>query len=276
MTHNPNYHLETLAVQTGQYPFLAALEAPLATLRELRGRPYDFFLTELRSREERLFEQKETVLDPIRRFMNGPNKEIYHEARRFVQRQEPNFSVVSGDQPQQLQAILADPHCYRGNQIQQAKSLMEGLRAEIQHLVEQEQQRAIEAVEILQTRLHDLAEMIKLPEDKKARLDPPFATFKREVAQQNLVAVIRDSFNRFEQQEYNQLLTQISSWTAADQPAQPGPQVAEAPVEYVTQSRLTVPFAKPYLADEADVEAYLAALKAAMLAAIEEGKRIQI
>jgi hypothetical protein len=39
---------------------------------------------------------------------------------------------------------------------------------------------------------------------------------------------------------------------------------------------LHVPFTKPYLANEADVEAFLAELKAAMLAAINEGKRIQI
>lgn len=267
--------LETLAVQTNQYPFLAALDEPLRTLEELAGRPYAFFLTELRQVEDRLLDQKEAVLDPIRGFMNGPNKTIYDEARGFVQAQEPNFGVLNSDQPQTLRAILADPDCYRGNQMQRAKSLVVALQTEIKALVQQERERAIEAVEILQARMHGLAEVVNLPDDKKSRLDPPFDAFKRDVAQQTLVAVIRDSLNRFEQQDFSQLLTQISTWTQ-EATAQTGPKVAEKPVEYIPYSRLTVPFNKPYLADDADVEAYLAELKAALLQAIAEGKRIQI
>ncbi len=47
-------------------------------------------------------------------------------------------------------------------------------------------------------------------------------------------------------------------------------------MEYVARNQLHVSFSKPYLANEADVEEYLDQLKAAMLVAIKDGKRIQI
>ena len=267
--------LDVLMVQSGQYPFLAALDEPIQTLRGFTGQPYTFFLTELRQHEEHLLDQKEAVLDPVRRFMSGANKDIYDEARLFVQRQEPNFTTLASDQPDQLRTILADPLCYKGNQMKQAKSLVDALRIEIDALVQQEQTKAIEAVNQLQERMHGMDEYERLPVDKRGQLDPPFDAFRREAKQQTLVAVIRDSLNRFEQQEYRRLLTQISTWAQAERDSGET-KVAEPPVEYVTQSRLHVPFTKPYLADEADVEAFLAELKAAMLAAIHEGKRIQI
>jgi hypothetical protein len=52
--------------------------------------------------------------------------------------------------------------------------------------------------------------------------------------------------------------------------------VEEPRVEYVHQQSLAVAFGKAWLADEADVRAYVEALAKVMLAVIEEGKRIQI
>ena len=44
----------------------------------------------------------------------------------------------------------------------------------------------------------------------------------------------------------------------------------------MARKSLHVPFPKPWLGDADDVEAYLAALRQALLEAIEAGKRIQI
>ncbi len=269
--------LEVLAVQSGRYPFLAALDEPLKTLRDFVAKPYTFFLTELGQYEDPLLDQKEELLDPVRRFMSGANKDIYDEARAFVRKQEPNFTALTGEQTDQLQVILVDPHCYRGNQMQQAKRLVDALRAEIEILVQREQTQATETVNNLQVQMQQMDEYAALSADRRARLDAPFDTFRRETARQTLVAVIRDTLNSFTQYEFGRLLTQMSAW------AQPQPKpddtekvINEMPVEYVTQSRLRLSFDKAVLVDEADIEAYLTQLKEAMLAAVRDGKRIQI
>lgn len=37
---------------------------------------------------------KEGVIDPVRKFMSGPQKGIFDNARKFVQTQEPNFDYL--------------------------------------------------------------------------------------------------------------------------------------------------------------------------------------
>ena len=49
-----------------------------------------------------------------------------------------------------------------------------------------------------------------------------------------------------------------------------------APVEYISAQQLHVAFYKLTLADEQDVDGYLAALKAALLDAVRAGKHVNI
>ena len=82
-----------------------------------------------------------------------------------------------------------------------------------------------------------------------------------------MIPVIRDQTSSYEANNYNQLLTKISTWM--------GEEGAEG-VEYISQGELDLKFDKVYLAEEEDVESYLQILKKAMLKAIKARKRIRI
>jgi len=267
--------MEKLIVQSDRYPFLSVLGEPVRTLQGLVGRTYDFFLTELRQKEDELYDIKEDILDPVRRFMSSGYKTIYEDASRFLQQQEPNFAALTGDEPERLQAILGDPDCYKGDRMRETKSLMDGLSTKIQEMVEEERQKSIRAVSALQQRLQGMDEYDTLLEDQRVRIDQNFEAFQRELQQPRLIAVIRDSLRRFEEVEYKRLLTQIAGWTQVED-EESGGTIGEQRVEYISHSGLDVSFARPYLATEEDVDQYLAQLKGAMLKAIKDGKRIQI
>jgi len=142
-----------------------------------------------------------------------------------------------------------------------------------------------------------MAEFAALTPDQQQQLTQPFETFAAAIAQQKLIAVIRDTLRQFEETEYPQLLSRMTTW------AQPAPApakdretpdttlpisysgasasstkitVTEPKIEYVSSKFVPVPFDKAWLADEADVDRYLAAMRAALLAEIQSGKRIQI
>ncbi|MBW7886072.1 MAG: hypothetical protein H3C34_26270, partial [Caldilineaceae bacterium] len=68
--------------QKGDFPFLAALAGPVALVQGVANKPYVFYLTELHDHEDELLDAKEQVLEPLRRFMNGSQKQIYLDARR--------------------------------------------------------------------------------------------------------------------------------------------------------------------------------------------------
>lgn len=100
-----------------------------------------------------MLELKESVLDPIRRFMSGPNHQLYAEARQYIQAQEPSLSCVEGDDGAAICGTLDDPACYKGNGMQEVKSRLERLKAAIEERVQAEAQTAASAIANLLERL---------------------------------------------------------------------------------------------------------------------------
>jgi hypothetical protein len=149
------------------------------------------------------------------------------------------------------------------------------LGGEINVLLHQEKTSAMETVNDLQTRLQSMVEYSELSETQKEELAQPFDRLRRDLGQYTYIAVIRDSLRRFEQDEYSRSLTKVSAW-AQEKTNQTDKTDKDPPFQYISRSALPVSFTKAYLADEADVDDYLGQLKAAMLTAIQDGKRIQI
>jgi hypothetical protein len=96
------------------------------------------------------------------------------------------------------------------------------------------------------------------------------------------VIPVANDQHRFDATGYQQALRQIVVW-AEERGSKRRPMGILHPsssheprVEYVTRQSLYVPFDKPWLADEADVEAYVAAFRQTLLAIIQSGKRVQI
>ena len=131
----------------------------------------------------------------------------------------------------------------------------------------------------------------QLNKEQQERITLPFDEFTTSLEQQQLIAVIRDSLRRFEEIDYPQLLSQMTVWaqsvpvtehisdtdnvkTTDEAPSMPT--VAQPCIEYISSRAVRVPFDKPWLADESDVDRYLESIREAFLTEINKGKRIQI
>ena len=225
--------LTPLVAQAGQYPFLAALGPALATLQELSGKPYAWYLTELQKQEEALFDLKEQVLDPIRKFMSGPQKGIFDAARKFVQSQEANFAYVEGEEAERIVACLQDTKCFRGDRMQQVKADIDALKAKVAAKLDAERTLATNAVANLKARLCGMAEFKSLEASQQAELTQPFDAFEATLGQQKLIAVLSDAVRRFEEKDFERLLSQMAAWAsaAAEPKAAPTPAKALADAE---------------------------------------------
>jgi len=287
------HQLNPLAAQASQYPFLNALTPVLEKLKELTGKPYTWYLTELTRQEDALLDMKESVIDPVRKFMSGPQKGIFDNARKFVQSQEPNFAYIEGDETAQVVASLTDPECFKGNRMQQVKTQVETLQEKVTAQIEAEIAKAKETVAALKGRLCGMAEFGALNGDQQEQITRPFNEFNVAIERQKLIAVIRDTLRRFEESDYQRLLSQMTSWAQpaptpepAPEPGQPAtpdkgtkptpPAKPEPRIEYVPSRSVKVSFDKAWLADESDVERYLESMREALLEEIRKGKRIQI
>jgi hypothetical protein len=284
------HQLTPLAAQVTQYPFLTALHPVMDRLKDIIGKPYTWYLTELLRQEDELLDLKEKVIDPIRKFMGGPLKDIFNEARNFIQGQESNFSYLAGDESAHVISALTDPECFMGNRMQQVKTNVSTLQGRVEVHVAEEITKANKVLAGLQKSLCTMPEFTVLSPSQQSQITKPFADIEEQVRKQTLIAVIRDTPRRFEETEYPQLLSRVTAWSqvdvkppvtgAVDYKSSPTPvavtTMTEPPIKYVSSRLVQVSFDKPWLADESDVERYLDSMREALLTEIRSGKRIQI
>ena len=278
--------LTALTGLVSQYPFLSALAPVLDRLNELNGKAHAWYLTELARQEDSLLAMKEGVIDPILKFMSGPQKDIYDDARGFLQTQEPNFAYVTSDVPALIHSVLKDPACFKAHRIQHIKTEVDILARDIDKHMKEVRARAIEKLKTLQQRMHGLEEFQKLPDVRKAELDAPYQELTEHIQRQGLIAVINDRLRYFEEQGYPILINKLIALTAPkpvgreepeDSPeADPGEPILEQRQQYIASRLIHIAFDKPWLADESDVNRYLEAMRGALLREIRSGKRIRI
>ena len=190
-------NLRELYAQVRQYPFLSALDQPIQAIQEISGKDYSFYFEESPKYDESLLDMKEDVIDPIRQFMSGSNKDIYDEVARYLQTQSPNFNSIESDKPAQLRAILDAPDCYKGNKIKEAKTLMDGLKKDVEKHLKQAKEAALAQVNKLQLRVKDMREYSALSKDQKQEIEQSFTTIQIYIQNQNLISSIRERAVRY-------------------------------------------------------------------------------
>ena len=279
------HQLTPLVAQASQYPFLNALTPVLEKLKELTGKPYTWYLTELVRQEDALLGLKEGVIDPIRKFMSGPQRAIFDEARSYVQSQEPNFAYAESEEAGLLVSSLKDLECYKGNKIQQLKSQLELLKENIGDRVRQVRTHAVETLTAMQARMQVMDEYRDLPDVRQAELNKPYQDLISHIDHQYLIAVINDRLRYFEDEGYQKLLARLADMAspptpvpADDHESAPGSDtgVREPKVEYVPYRQVRVSYDKAWLADQSDVDRFLESMRKALMEEIHKGRRVQI
>ncbi len=275
-----------LLFQSDQYPFLSALNPILEKIKDISGKPYTWYLTELIRMEDDLLDMKENILDPLRKFMSGPQKEIYDTTGKFLQSQEPNFDYIKGDELNRIRETMTDSNCFKGNGIKQMKSQVDTLQQKVADQTKKEISKAKETAATLKERMLGMEEFTVLSENQQKELADAFGGFTHTIEKQRLIAVIRDTARRFEENDYQHLLSKMCSWAKPkvldpqpyEDPAKPGQKqgINDERMEYVISKSLKIPYTKAWLADETDVDEYLSIVKKILLKEISEGKRIQI
>ncbi|WNZ55589.1 BREX system P-loop protein BrxC [Microbulbifer sp. MKSA007] len=293
--------------QSEQYPFVRALSPILAELEGLKDKPYTWFMSELTSDEDKWFDFKEKTIDPILKFMRGPQKVSFDEAKQLLAAQKDNLEYVEGDDHQQIADALVSPDIYKGAAIQKLKGHVENLDRALNVLLIKEREVAIGSIESLKDKLTGFNEYKALEQDKQNQLVSRFDSAIAKLNDRDRIDKLRVQVSDFEEQDYSKLVQQLMTWSqptlqpktelakatpsTAKQPVPAGddgeeptvdpfgveePSVTPWPPQAIAARNVKVDFHKPWLASEQDVELYLEEYKKALLAAINDGKQIQL
>ncbi|MDM8537802.1 BREX system P-loop protein BrxC [Desulfobacterales bacterium HSG17] len=281
-------NLTALTSEKSKYPFLTVLDKSLEKLKEFQGKSYSYYLTDLHKAEDELLDLKEDVIDPVQRFMNGAVKKIYDDAAIFLNNQEFNFNNIKGNEHKQILEILQDKDCCKGNRMQQVKALLDSVSIKIDNALKQTRQDAAGSVNSLLNKMTGMDDFAKLSQEKQDELKIPFKAFIRNIEEQTLIAVIRDNLRRFEEDDFQKLLTKMSA--QAQPEPNPKPKIpldfdivsgkkdenTISEPQYIAASSIKPLFDKTCLEDQNDIEQYLKSLEKAMNKEILQGRRIRI
>ena len=279
--------LDSIARRRSEYPFLAALDDPLAKCRDAAAKPWSwFFGADFSALRDPLLDAKQDDLDPIVRMFANRQNDLYSEARRFYGAEKANFPYWGGDpssynaagtDEEKLGSLLADPAVYKGGRLQTVRTLLTNLqargqqaRAEIYARSKGEAQAAVDA--LAASPVYAAA-----PPAAQAAVDAAAKTALDALDTDPALSAIILRAKTIVSEQVPGWMNQLAAATAAAAAAAAGKPAASAkPVRVVQLSATLPPVPGSVLETTAAADAWLDALRKKLHEEIESGARIYV
>lgn len=269
--------LQEIYNQRSRFKFLEKMGAPLSRLKLLAEKEHPYFFNALDQYQDELLDDKENVLDAVKKFMNGAQRQIFDNVLRYLDSNNANFAYISPENISTLGKVAEDPEPYRGNKIQEAKAALEAIQEEVKTQQQVERATAKESIEECIRKLRSFADFGKLDDKQQAEIVAPFEKLAKEVEQERFIGNIRNQAIIKTTDLYQKQVERMTRWANPPQATPEGsPEVVKPKVVFVRKDSIKVAFEKPALETKQDVEDYLVALKAQYLSIIDEDKRISL
>ena len=263
---------ELKGLTTGtKYPFVLLLEKTTELLDEAVGKPDEWYLTDFDLGEE-LLEAKEDLIDPIRAFLNGPQRAIYDNATTLLATNASNLGYLPADSNAAVRNALIDPNVFRGNRMTQLKQAADRLRVQIDEVIAANRATAATAIEARK------AELFASPDYEKATAAAQESVASQvdqvisQVNGEGQVANIRELGTSFAMTAFPGLLDRLAASQEPTGGSTPPPPLKQT----VSVKTISTPGASGVLETEADIDRYLAALRSALIQTLNDGKRISL
>lgn len=266
--------------ETDRYPFFSALKPLQGTLAPMLGKPATWYVTEPVKSENHLLDAKEGVLDKIRGFLVGAQREIYDDARTYLQAHGPNIGYIDPEAGDALKRVLDDPDCYKGGAIQGLKNNLYALKEKVELAVHDERKAVITAVDVCAEKITQTAEFCDLTGAQQDQIRLNIDAHKADLEGVTMIPILRDRASGARTTLMSQLLAEIARM-ASPAPVAPstpsmneGPAPVPKPPVYVNAVDIKPDFSGTYLAVEADVDQYVTELRKALMTQIHQGKKV--
>ncbi|MDZ8172435.1 BREX system P-loop protein BrxC [Microbacterium xanthum] len=255
-------------VSSSRYPFVGQLSGVVTLLDHVVGKPADWYLSDFDKADE-LIEAKEDLVDPIKSFLNGQQAKIFDEAQALLNANTGNLGYLPSGSADSVKVLLSDANAFRGNKMNLLKVAADALRGRIDDVAVDKRAGVTEAIqgrkaEILGSAYYANATPVA-QESVIRRIDAILSQLVGETQ----IALILHVGSTFEQADYPELLSQlVASQQGGGDDALPKPMVSVKTIQVSGVSGV--------LESETDVDAYLAALRAALVSTLNHGKRITL
>lgn len=271
--------------QSGELPFVVGLSPVAEKVRVMTAKPsMALYSQEAVAEYDTLIDMKEADVDKIVNIVKGTQKAIFISARKFAREEEANFRkmrewggnwATAADNFERLRTLVEATDVYKNSGLVQVKALSDNLKTDLKTALEKAKNTAKAAVDTKAGLLTSMPEYAQAGATVQDHVTRAVADAKASVDREILISAVQGNANLFETTTYISLMQDI--YAAADPPVPvPGPDVLPQPVAptVVAYSSVVKGYAKPVIANNADIDEYLAFVKAKLETALAEGKKI--
>jgi len=265
--------LDELNARVGgsMYPFVSQLDAPIALLEQVVGKPDEWYLTDFALADE-LLEAKDDVIDPIQAFLKGNQRTIYDAAAKLLRDNASNLTYLPHGNDETVTRLLDDPQAFRGNKMTHLKQAADTLSIQISDAVKTNRSDAVGEIVVRRDALLASAIYADATDEAQATAAAQINATIARIDSEHQIAVIRELANGFEETGYPTLLDQLAIARREADPDLPPPPVKQTvSIKTITPRGVPGPLETPD-----DVDTYLAALRSSLIHALEDGKRIAL
>ena len=261
---------EVKAIVSGsRYPFMEQLNDPISLLEQTVGQPDDWYLSEFTLGDD-LLEAKDNLIDPIQSFLHGAQRDIYDDTSALLAQHSSNLSYLPTGSADPIKAALADPNAFRGNRMAQLKQAAEDLRNQIDGVVAAKRDQVTGVIEARKAELLAGNDYTSATIEAQDEVTRRIESIVDRIASETQIALILQIGSTFESNDYPALLDLLAASRQGREGGEPSPK------QTVSVKTIPVPGASGVLETEDDVEAYLAAMRSALIQTLNDGKRITL
>lgn len=256
-------------VSSSRYPFVSELAGVVTLLDEVVGKQVNWYLSDFDTADE-LLEAKEVLIDPIKSFLNGQQAKIFDEAQALLSANTGNLGYLPSGSADTVRALLSDANAFRGNKMNQLKAAADTLRGQIDDIVTDKRSEVAAAIEGRRAEILGSTYYVNAAPAAQESVIQRIDGILARLGSETQAALILQAGATFEQDDYPDLLSRlVEAHLDADDDALP-------PKPMVSVKSISVPGASGVLESEADVDDYLAKYRAALVATLDDGKRITL
>lgn len=263
-------------VSGSKYPFVAQLQAPIALLESVVGKPDDWYLTDFAIADD-LLDAKSDLIDPIQAFLGGAQRKIYDEATGLLVSNASNLNYLPSGSSQEVAQLLADPQAFRGNRMTKLKAATVDLQARIDEALAANRDEARLEIDSRWAPLQTSTIYLEASDEAQHGATQKVNAVLDRIDREDQIAVVRELANTFEERTYPAILDQLAaSPRSTDANGSDEPVPAPIKKQTVSVKSINAQGIHGVLDTEEDVDRYLDALRTALIRALNDDKRISL
>jgi hypothetical protein len=267
--------LTNLLAGKSSYPFLASLESARERLLKYSEKDNAWLVGHLSEYEESLLDDREDLINPVKRFWNGDQKQIFDQVKMFMDGNQSNLEFVEGDELTTISEAYHHPRPYSGDVMRKAKAAMNTLQTKVLEKIAEEKTAALEKADEVRRNLIHHYEFQNLKPVQQEKLLQPLVEEIRRLENQRYIANIRQAKYTIGSELQTRILNEMVRLSTPEEKEDPE-KAEEQKVHYIRKESVRISFTKRELKTEADVAEYVEAMKTALLEQIRQNKRIAL